>query len=71
MATIIDLLPLWLLSLPLCTLAAFALRLDIFWVYLCMMSEHVVKLLWSLHRFRSGLWINNLTGAAGPESSAL
>ena len=63
-ATIIDLAPLWLVSIPLCALAGLVLRLDIFWVYLCVPSESIVKFFIGLHRLRSGRWINDVTGTA-------
>ena len=51
-------------SIPLCALAGLVLRLDIFWVYLCVPSESIVKFFIGLHRLRSGRWINDVTGTA-------
>lgn len=60
-ATLIDTLPLWCVALPLTALAGLVLRLDILWVYLAIVTEGLVKLTLGLKRFRSGLWINDLT----------
>lgn len=64
-ATIIDTVPLWCVSLPLAALAGLVLRLDILWVYLGIMTEGLVKLALGVGRFRSGLWINDLTRSGG------
>ena len=60
-ATLIDLLPLWLVALPLSALAGLVLQAGILWVYLAMMSENLVKCVLGTIRFRSGLWINDVT----------
>ena len=63
-ATVIDSAPLWFVSLPLAALAGLVLRLGIVWVYLAIVTEGLVKLALGLARFRSGRWINDLTGGA-------
>lgn len=63
-ATMIDLLPLWLIALPLSALFGLVLRLDILWVFLCVSAENIVKLILGVYRFRSKAWINNVTQAA-------
>ena len=60
-ATVIDLTPLWLVSIPLSALFGLVFRLSIFWVYLGIMAEHFVKFAAGLRRLRSGVWINDVT----------
>lgn len=61
MATLIDLTPLWVVALPIAALSGLVFRLGIFWVYLGMMSESLVKSFVGLWRFRSGKWIRDVT----------
>jgi putative MATE family efflux protein len=51
----------YLWSLPLAALAAFVFNLDIWWVYLLVISEEPIKASVGYLRFRSGRWINNVT----------
>ena len=60
-ATLIDLTPLWAVALPLAALSGLVLKVGIFWVYLSMMSENMVKTVLSTRRFLSGRWINDVT----------
>lgn len=62
-ATLIDLLPLWIVTIPLAALLGLVLRADILWVYLAMMSENVIKTVLGVLRFRGGNWINDITGS--------
>lgn len=62
MATLIDLLPLWVVALPLSALVGLVLKADIFWVYLAMQSENLAKCGFGFLRLRSGRWINDVTG---------
>lgn len=64
-ATVIDSAPLWFVSLPLAALAGLVFRLGILWVYLAIVTEGLVKLALGLKRFRSGLWIHDLTIPGG------
>lgn len=61
MATLIDLTPLWVVALPIAALSGLVFHLGIFWVYLGMMSENVVKAVLGLWRFKSGKWIRDVT----------
>lgn len=63
-AAVLDLTPLWALSLPLAALSGLVLRAGIFWVYLCTFSENVAKFLFGMRRFRSGVWIHDVTLAS-------
>lgn len=60
-ATLIDLTPLWVVALPIAALSGLVFRLGIFWVYLGMMSENIVKAVLGLWRFKSGKWIRDVT----------
>ena len=62
-ATIIDLLPMWLLSLPLAALAGLVFHWGILPVYLCISLDNVVKLVLGVWRLRSGVWIRDITAA--------
>ncbi len=54
-------LPLWCFALPLSAFFGLVLKLDIFWVYLSISLENVVKFFIGLWRFRSGAWIHDVT----------
>lgn len=60
-AAVLDVLPLWLVSLPLAFLSGLVFQLGIFWVYLATFSENVVKFFFGLGRFRSGAWVHDVT----------
>lgn len=60
----IDLLPLWGFALPLSALFGLVLRLDIFWVYLGISLENILKFFLGIFRFRSGAWIHDVTQAS-------
>ncbi|WP_186565245.1 MATE family efflux transporter [Lawsonibacter celer] len=60
-ASVIDVLPLWAAALPLAAIAGLVFRLDILWVYLCTVVENLVKFLLGMLRFRSGVWIHDVT----------
>lgn len=61
MATVIDILPLWVFIIPLAALCGLVWELGIVWVYLVMTLENVVKVFWGYSRYRSGLWIRDVT----------
>lgn len=60
-ATVIDLAPMWFLSLPLAALAGLVFHWGILPVYLCISLDNVVKLVLGVWRLRSGKWIRDLT----------
>lgn len=59
--TAIDVLPLWVVSLPLAAVSGLVLKLGIFWVYLAIETENIVKLFLGIWRIRSKKWIHNVT----------
>lgn len=66
-ATLIDVLPLWCVSVPLAAVLGLVLKADITWVYLATLLDTLIKFSFGLSRFRSRKWINDVT--AGIESS--
>jgi len=62
-ASVIDLAPMWLLSLPLAALAGLVFHWGILPVYLCISLDNVVKLVLGVVRLRSGKWIRDVTAA--------
>jgi len=64
-ATVIDLLPLWLVAIPAAALFGLVLKLGIFWVYVAISSDQLVKFFIGIARLRSGEWINDLTVTEG------
>lgn len=51
----------WLIGVPLCAVAVFALKLPVEYVYLCTMAEEIVKVLIGIPHFKSRKWIKNVT----------
>ncbi len=72
----IDTMPMWLVALPLAALFGLVLEWGIFWVYVGITMENVVKCWFSVTRFRSRAWINDVTipsaemAEASPANSA-
>ena len=64
-ATLIDLIPLWLVAIPLAALVGAVLRMEILWVYLAMSAEAAFKCGIGVWRLKSGKWIHDLTGYEG------
>jgi len=60
-ASIIDITPLWLVAIPTTAVCGLVLKLPIFWVYLVMSLEQLIKLFFGMWRLRSGKWVRDLT----------
>ena len=60
-ATVIDLFALWVVSLPWAAVCGLVLHTDIFWVYMALMVEQVVKFAMGVWRLRSGKWVKDIT----------
>ena len=60
-AVLIDVLPLWLFTVPLMALCALVLDVPVIWVCLCLQSETVCKFPLGILRFRSRKWIHDIT----------
>lgn len=52
----------WFIGIPVVYFAAFYLKLPIYYVVAFCLVEDIVKLFFVRHRFRSGLWIKDITG---------
>ena len=59
-AAIIDITSMWLVGVPLAMIAGLYLRFPLFYIYLIIMSEEVVKVGFSIPFFLSKKWIKNL-----------
>ena len=59
----IDILPLWCVALPLAALFGLVLQWGIFWVYVGITMEQLTKFGAGVRRFRSQVWINDVTHA--------
>ncbi len=64
-ATVIDLLPLWVVSIPAAALFGLVLKWGVFWVYVGISLDQLVKFFIGIWRLRSGEWINDLTITEG------
>ncbi|HDN04754.1 MAG TPA: MATE family efflux transporter [Chloroflexi bacterium] len=53
----------WIVGVPMAYLGAYLLHLPVYWVYLMVISEEVVKVSLGLIRFSKGRWIHSLTTA--------
>lgn len=60
-AMFIDLLPMWLVAVPLAVLFGLGLKWGIFWVFIGIEMEQISKFGIGVARFRSRVWINDLT----------
>ncbi len=59
-AAIIDITSMWLVGVPLALVAGLYFRLPLFYIYLIIMSEEIVKVGFSIPFFLSKKWIKNL-----------
>ena len=64
-ATVIDLLPLWLISIPAAALFGLVMNWGVFGVYVAISLDQLVKFFIGIWRLRSGEWINDLTVTEG------
>lgn len=62
---LMDVLPLYIYTVPIAALTALVLKWDIQWVYILVMCEEVIKLFVGIWRYRSRKWINNITRDLG------
>ena len=60
-ATVIDLIPLWLVAIPAAALFGLVFKWGIFWVYVGISLDQIVKCALGIWRLRSGEWINDVT----------
>lgn len=60
-AMLFDFVPMWAFSIPLGFIAAYLIKLPVWWVYACLMSDELLKLTFCVLRIRSRKWIRNVT----------
>jgi len=65
--TLIDILPLWLVAVPMAAICGLVLKTGIFWVYLSLGVEQFCKCVGGVWRLRSGKWIRDLTRSGALE----
>ncbi|MCJ7718086.1 MAG: MATE family efflux transporter, partial [Anaerolineales bacterium] len=63
-AFLIDAGVIWSIGVPLALLGAFIFKLPVYWVYLMVINEEIVKLILGLKRFFSQRWIHAITTPA-------
>ena len=61
MASVIDLSPLWLVSVPLTAVTGLVLNAPVEIVCICIQTESLCKMPLGIHRLRSRKWINDIT----------
>jgi putative MATE family efflux protein len=66
---LVEILTIWAIGVPLALLGAFVFRWPVYWVYLLVQAEELIKLAIGMARFISGRWIHNL--AAPPRKRKL
>jgi putative MATE family efflux protein len=59
-ALMLESMTIWVIGVPLAFLGAFVWHLPVYWVYLLVMTEELVKCIVGLYRVHSGKWVNNL-----------
>ena len=64
-ATLIDLIPLWLVAIPLAFFTGLVLELGVLWVYLSLSMEQVTKAIAGVWRLGTGRWVRDLTRGTG------
>ena len=60
-SAIYDVSIMWIFSIPLAVLAAFAFGAPVWVIYLCLASEYLLKTILGFWRFKSGKWLHNVT----------
>ena len=60
-AMICDFIPMWFFAIPLGAIAAYLIKLPVWWVYACLMSDELIKVMVVIFRIRSKKWIKNVT----------
>jgi len=61
-----DVLTMWLIILPLAALAAFMWQAPVWLIYLCVVSDDALKMVFGIWRLKSGKWLNNVTSGLSP-----
>jgi len=56
----LDIISLWGIGVPLSLISGLLLHLPVYWVYLIVNTEELVKFIVAINRVKSRRWINNL-----------
>ena len=70
-AALIDILPLWLVAIPMAAVCGIVLKKGVLWVCLAMVVEIMVKFILGIQRFRSKKWINDVTEGHYPQDEII
>ncbi len=57
---VVDIIFLWLVSIPLGAMAGLIWGFSPFWIYVCLKLDQVIKAVWCIFRLRSGKWIKKI-----------
>ena len=52
---------LWILAIPLGILAGYYFKLSPFWIFICLKSDQIVKMIWAFWRLKSKKWIKKIS----------
>ena len=61
-----DVANMWLIILPLAALSAFVWQAPVWLIYLCVVSDDFLKMIFGIRRLKSGKWLNNVTTGLSP-----
>lgn len=50
----------WVFGIPMAATGAFVLHLEVYWVFVMVLLDELIKLMIGVWRFRSGKWVHNL-----------
>lgn len=65
LAFILDAVIIWVVGVPLAFIGAFVLRLPVYWVYLLVLTEELIKCCIGIWRYLSRRWIHDLSTVTG------
>lgn len=69
-AALVDVLPIWCLSIPLGLLFSMVLDLSVAWVYLAMSTESTLKFYFAIRRVNTTVWVHDLSSPKKTKENA-
>lgn len=57
---VVDIIFLWIVSIPLGAMAGLVWGFSPFWIYVCLKLDQIIKAVWCIFRLRSGKWIRKI-----------
>ena len=57
---VVDIIFLWIVSIPLGAMAGLVWGFPPFWIYVCLKLDQIIKAVWCIFRLRSGKWIKKI-----------